>query len=204
MKRLLATSLLLGVSSTVAAQHEHHAPAAASGEASTALLNEADLTFLKHMIVHHEQAVVMSVLVPSRTERDEFVRFASYVRRGQAAEIEAMRALLGLAADRGMVATGHELQGDPPMAGMLSSLQMRALESATGAEFERLWLEGMIYHHRGAIDMAHAQQQQQLDGGRQPYEVGVLVEEILLEQLAEITKMRAWLVEWGLTEPRGP
>jgi uncharacterized protein (DUF305 family) len=139
----------------------------------------------------------MALLVPERTERDEFVRFASYVRRGQAAEIESMRSLLDLAADRGMVVGEHGLHGDPPMPGMLSRAQIDALASATGIEFERLWLEGMIYHHQGAIDMAIAQQQQQLESRRQPFEVSVLVEEILVEQQAEITKMREWLGDWA-------
>ena len=202
VKLLLASSLLLGlVSARAMAQHGDHAPAAGHAHEQGALFNEADIEFLQHMIVHHEQAVVMSLLVPERTERDEFVRFASYVRRGQAAEIESMQSLLELAADRGVVVGEHGLQGDPPMPGMLSRAQIEALVSGTGNEFERLWLEGMIYHHQGAIDMAEAQQQQQLKSRRQPFEIAVLVEEILVEQQAEITKMRAWLDEWGLGGP---
>ncbi|MDE0362360.1 MAG: DUF305 domain-containing protein, partial [Rhodospirillaceae bacterium] len=94
------------------------------------------------------------------------------------------------------------LHDDPPMAGMLSSAQMDALAAASGDEFERLWLEGMIYHHQGAIDMSHAQQHQQLAIGRRPYGLGVLVEEIIVEQRAEITKMRDWLEVWELANPR--
>jgi uncharacterized protein (DUF305 family) len=196
---LFASSVLLGLASAAAtAQHDRHTPpAAAHAHDGAALFNAADIKFLQHMIVHHEQAVVMSLLVPERTERDEFVRFASYVRRGQAAEIESMQSLLDLAADRGMVIGEHGLHGDPPMPGMLSQARIDALAAATGIEFERLWLEGMIYHHQGAIDMALVQQQQQLESGRQPFEISVLVEEILVEQQAEITKMQAWLAEWG-------
>jgi uncharacterized protein (DUF305 family) len=203
VKLLLASSLLLGLASAAAtAQHDHRTPAAAAHpHEENPLFNAADIEFLQHMIVHHEQAVVMSLLVPERTERDEFVRFASYVRRGQAAEIESMQSLLDLAADRGVVVGAHELRGDPPMPGMLSRAQIDALASATGIEFERLWLEGMIYHHQGAIDMALAQQQQQLESRRQPFEISVLVEEILVEQQAEITKMRAWLDDWGRGGP---
>jgi uncharacterized protein (DUF305 family) len=203
VKLLLASSLLLGLASAAAtAQHDHQTPpAAAHPHEENLLFNAADIEFLQHMIVHHEQAVVMSLLVPERTERDEFVRFASYVRRGQAAEIESMQSLLDLAADRGVVVGAHELRGDPPMPGMLSRAQIDALASATGIEFERLWLEGMIYHHQGAIDMALAQQQQQLESRRQPFEISVLVEEILVEQQAEITKMRAWLDDWGRGGP---
>lgn len=200
---LAVSSLLLGLAAAdVAAQHDHHAPPAGGRtEEPSPLFNAADIEFLQHMIVHHEQAIVMALLVPSRTEREEFVRFASYVKRGQAAEIQSMRSLLDLAADRGMIVGEPDLRGDPPMAGMLSSARIDALSAATGAEFERLWLEGMIYHHQGALDMAHAQQQQQLESGRQPFEISVLVEEILVEQYAEITKMRAWLAWWGLVDP---
>jgi uncharacterized protein (DUF305 family) len=84
------------------------------------------------------------------------------------------------------------------MAGMLSMAEMEAIEAAHGAEFDRLWLEGMIVHHEGAVAMAHAQQAQQLASGRRPYGLDVLIEDILVEQRAEISKMRAWLAEWGL------
>lgn len=176
------------------------APAQTDPPAAALLFNEQDLMFLDHMTVHHEQAVVMSRMVPERTGREEFVRFAGYVLRAQAAEIAQMQSLMGLAAARGLPMPDHSPDGDPPMAGMLSSAQMAALEAASGAEFERLWLEGMIHHHQGAIDMSQAQQRQQLANGRRPYGLAVLVEEILVEQRNEITQMRAWLEEWGLAD----
>jgi uncharacterized protein (DUF305 family) len=174
----------------------------AGASAQAPLFDAEDLLFLRHMILHHEQAVAMAALVPERSDRDEFVRFTGYVGRAQAAEILHMQSLLDLAADRGLTSPGHGLHGDPPMSGMLSTAQMKALAEARGAAFERLWLEGMIHHHQGAIDMAHAQQRRQLASGRRPYGIDVLVEEILVEQRAEITRMRAWLREWGLARGR--
>ena len=169
------------------------------------LYTETDLEFLHHMIVHHEQALTMSELVPERTDRAEFIRFAGYVKRLQAAEIALMQSLLELAEERGqnVHAHHHHLHGDPPMDGMLSSAQMQALAGASGAEFERLWLEGMIHHHQGAIDMAMAQQRHQRETGRRPWGIDVLVEEIIIEQRAEITRMQAWLRDWGLTDAEG-
>lgn len=167
------------------------------------LYNAEDLLFLRHMSLHHEQAVVMSELVPERTDRDEFVRFARYVKRAQNAEIEAMEALLDLAAERGLEVPPHAPHGDPPMAGMLSEAEMEALRASTGAEFERRWLEGMIFHHEGGLAMSRAQQLQQLAFGRRPYGFHVLVEDILVEQRAEITKMNGWLEDWGLLEDGG-
>lgn len=162
------------------------------------LFNEPDLHFMHHMSVHHEQALVMSELVPTRSDRPEFHQFADYVYRAQAAEIDLMGALVALAAERGAEVPMHELPGDPPMEGMLSLTQMAALERSSGAEFERLWLEGMIYHHQGAIDMSAVQQAQQSANDRRPFALSVLVEDIIVEQRAEITKMRDWLAEWGL------
>lgn len=166
--------------------------------AAEPLYNEADLGFLQHMIVHHEQALTMCTWVAERTERAEFEHFARYVERAQAAEIAEMKALLAIAADRGLAIPQQHLHGDPPMAGMLSTAAMNAIEAATGAEFERLWLTGMIAHHEGAVDMARAQQKQQLETNRQPYELATLVEDILIEQRAEIAKMRGWLAAWEL------
>ena len=57
-------------------------------------------------------------------------------------------------------------------------------------------------HHQGAVDMAEAQQAQQLANERRPYGLSVLVEDIIVEQRAEITKMLNWLEVWGLTDER--
>jgi uncharacterized protein (DUF305 family) len=184
-------------------QHEHHVDDHGNEAAvqRAPLYTHDDLMFLQHMIVHHQQALDMSALVPDRTDRPAFMRFARYIAGAQAAEIAEMQELLHLAAERGIELPAHDhLHGDPPMAGMLSAAQVRALADATGAAFERLWLEGMIYHHQGAIDMASAQQLRQLDEGRRPFGLDVLVEEMLLEQRAEIHRMQRWLQEWGLAD----
>jgi uncharacterized protein (DUF305 family) len=91
----------------------------------TPLYAEADLRFLQHMIVHHQQAIDMAALMRARTSRDALVRYASYVARTQEAEIATMQSLLELAAERGLdVPSHHALHGDPPMRGMLSAAQM--------------------------------------------------------------------------------
>lgn len=157
-----------------------------------------DLLFLRHMIVHHEQALELAALVPSRTTRAELVRFARQVERAQRAEIDQMEALLQSAAERGLRLPPHELHGGP-MPGLLSKAQMGAIAAAKGRQFDRLWLEGMIAHHEGALVMAREQQRREFEGGRRPYGIDVLVDEILVVQRAEITKMRAWLEQWGLS-----
>lgn len=163
-----------------------------------------DLMFLTHMIVHHEQALEMAALVPSRSHREEFIRFARYVDGSQRAEIDQMKALLDAAAERGMQPPHHEMHGDPPMNGMLSRAQMAALAAANGSDFERLWLQGMIQHHQGALDMAREQQERQFRDHRQPYGIDAMVDDILVVQRAEITRMKGWLVQWGLAGAARP
>jgi uncharacterized protein (DUF305 family) len=193
-----AIALALALGGAAAAQHEEHVETAP--RSGPVLYNAEDLEFLRHMIVHHEQALAMCALVPERTERPELERFARYIEGAQAAEIAMMQGLLDMAAERGLVAPGHDhgLDADPPMAGMLSTAEMDTLAEASGADFERLWLVGMIFHHEGGLAMARAQELQQAHYGRRPHGLEVLVEEILIVQRAEITKMQAWLDAWGL------
>jgi uncharacterized protein (DUF305 family) len=171
------------------------------GQPGSPLYTEDELLFLTHMIMHHEQALQMAALVPTRTHREEFIRFARYIDGAQRAEIDQMNALLRMASERGITIPHHEMSGDPPMVGMLSKAQMAALSAASGAEFERLWLQGMIYHHEGALGMAREQQKHQFESGRAPYGIDVMVDDILVVQRAEITKMRTWLEQWGSSSP---
>ena len=164
------------------------------------LFTQQDLMFLTHMIVHHEQALEMTAMVPSRSHREEFIRFARYLDGGQRTEIDHMKVLLRVAEERGLPIPHHEMTGDPPMAGMLSKAQMAALAAASGAEFEKLWLQGMIYHHQGALDMAREMQERQFQSGRQTFGIDVLVDDITEVQRAEINKMKMWLAQWGLSQ----
>jgi uncharacterized protein (DUF305 family) len=162
------------------------------------LYTQEDLLFLHHMIVHHKQALELAALVPSRTKREELIRFAGYLDRAQRVEIDQMESLQRLAVDRGLTIPNHEQHRDESMPGLLDKARVDALSSVTGARFERLWLEGMIVHHEGALTMGLAQQQRQFESGRRPYGIDVLVDEIVVVQRGEITKMRGWLMEWGL------
>lgn len=165
------------------------------------LYTEQDMRFLINMITHHQQAVDMAALVPARSDRAQFQRFARYVGRAQEAEIRLMESFLELAASRGLDVPGEPTGHDHRhMDGMLSPEQMEALAATEGAEFERLWLEGMIFHHEGAITMANAQQDHQQTTGRRPYGVAALLEDIIVEQRAEIHRMEEWLQAWGLRE----
>jgi uncharacterized protein (DUF305 family) len=193
-RRKLAYLLLAVFSAGVHAQTPGRAPALYSNE---------DLLFLSHMVVHHEQALELAALVPARTTREELKAFARLVDRGQRVEIDQMKSLLALAAERGIALPEHALHGSEPMPGVLSKTRMDAIAAARGASFDRLWLEGMIEHHEGALTMGREQQRRQFESKRQPYGIDVLVDDILVVQRGEITKMKAWLTAWGLSKPVG-
>jgi len=148
------------------------------------------------MIVHHQQALDLCALVDERSPREELHRFARYLNDAQLAEIDQMKGLLKLAADRGATIPESHLHGDPPMAGMLSKAQMAAIAAARGPQFERLWLEGMILHHQGAVDMALAQQEAQFRNRNQPWGIDTMVDDMLSAQRGEIAKMQGWLQTW--------
>jgi uncharacterized protein (DUF305 family) len=199
--RFEAALFLLAAAAPAGAQHEghqhHQAPDAPV--ASDAQFTACDIAFLEHMSLHHQQAIDMAALVPGRDVHADFASFSRLVARTQAAEIAAMGRMVAMARERGTAEPATmDMSGDPPMAGMLSSAQMRALAQAEGALFQRLWLEGMIFHHEGGIAMAQAQQARQLTERRYPHGLADMVESIIEEQRAEIGMMRSWLGEWDL------
>jgi uncharacterized protein (DUF305 family) len=184
--------------------HDHghmHARPDAPAVSGPVLYTTEDLAFLHHMIVHHQQALDMAALMDGRTERADFLRFAGYVADAQRAEIQAMQGMLDMAQARGLPTPMLMAHGDPPMAGMLSSAEMKALEAARGAAFERQWLQGMVFHHEGGLAMARVQELRQAQEGRQPYGIATMLDDILVNQRAEITRMRGWLQAWGLATP---
>ena len=195
--RLLVPLLLFSVAGVTALGQEQHA----ARDVATPLYTSEDLLFLTHMIVHHQQAIDMAALVPARSDREEFLKFARYIAGAQQSEIDEMKALLQAAADRGQPAPRHEMNGDPPMPGMLSKAQMAALAAAKGAEFAKLWLQGMIQHHQAALDMALAQQQRQFESQRQPFGITAMSDDILTSPRGEIGIMKTWLTRWGLADP---
>lgn len=138
-------------------------PAATVGpdaEVPQAAWNHADLAFVQMMIPHHGQALEMSDLAEERAGDPRVRGLAERIAAAQLPEIRSMAAWL---ADRDMEvprADGdpmdfdHGSHGHDGMAGMLTAEQMDALAAASGEDFDRLFLEGMIGHHEGALEMA--------------------------------------------------
>jgi uncharacterized protein (DUF305 family) len=122
--------------------------------------SDADVEFMSGMIPHHAQAVIMAGWAPSHGARQDVAVLCERIVVAQRDEIAMMRQWL---ADRSQpvpdaTSTRHRMTMDGVthdmlMPGMLSDEEMAALDRARGAEFDRLFLTGMIKHHQGAIDM---------------------------------------------------
>jgi uncharacterized protein (DUF305 family) len=121
--------------------------------------SQADVEFMQGMIMHHSQAVEMTALIASHTENKDLRSLGARISSSQSDEIRFMRRWLAV---RGELAsmptpgmTGMDMSRDmiTLMPGMLTPEQMEALRKAKDAEFDRLFLTGMIGHHHGALTM---------------------------------------------------
>lgn len=137
-----------------------------------------DIMFAEMMIPHHEQAIVMSDLALSNSSNPEILKLAREIKAAQAPEIEQMKNWDGVDASMHM---GHTMMG------MLDEDEINNLKAVTGKEFDRLFLEGMIKHHEGAIDMA-----EMIDDSKNA-EVAALGKAIISTQKAEIELMKSML-----------
>ena len=137
-----------------------------------------DQMFAAMMVPHHEQAIEMSDLALSKSSNDEILALAQEIKDAQTPEIDQMKSWGG-----SMMGShaGHMMDG------MLSDDEMTELRDATGADFDRLFLIGMIKHHEGAIDMA------QMVVGSENAEVASLANSIITAQRAEIERMKVLL-----------
>ena len=122
--------------------------------------SDADIEFMSGMIPHHAQAVIMGGWAKSHGARQDVAILCERIVVAQTDEIAMMQQWLR---DRGQPvpdarATKHKMkmngmEHEMLMPGMMTDEQMAALDKARGPEFDRLFLEGMIRHHQGAIDM---------------------------------------------------
>lgn len=174
---------------------------------------EADVGFMQHMIVHHAQAVEMVALLETRGSDARVKLLGRRIALSQEAEMAIMRGWLeergrptemqGMdhGAHAGMnhagmdhAAMGHgpaDPQDTPVMAGMLTPRQMQTLAAASGAEFDRLFLTGMIQHHQGALDMVAALMQ--TPNAAQDTLLSDFATSVIADQQAEILRMRSLL-----------
>lgn len=158
--------------------------------------NDADIAFNRMMMGHHQQAVTMVGLIDGRTDNADIIDLGKKIAESQGREIEEMSARLAAwgedptAPSAHEAHDGHEGHGDSPqdMEGMLSDEAMQQLAEAQGPEFDRLFLEGMIEHHEGAVAMAEDVIR---DGENEP--TRELAEIVVDSQKKEIDEMKKLL-----------
>ncbi|MER7797463.1 DUF305 domain-containing protein [Microbacterium sp. NPDC096154] len=188
---ILATALVLagcsdtGGSDMEGMDHGNGSSPSASAEAGDAVFNDADVTFAMEMVMHHEQAIEMSdTLLAKDGVHPDVVALAERIKAAQGPEIETMNQWLE---DWGQ---DTDIGGMDHGGGMMSEEDMAALEEADGETASSMFLEQMIMHHQGAINMA----QTQIDNGKNPDAVS-LAQKIVEDQTAEITEMQELLAQ---------
>lgn len=155
----------------------------------------ADVQFMQHMIMHHEQAVEMTALIESHTQHKGLRSLGARISRSQSDEINFMKRWLTARGEPiapsmpGMHAPNHQML----MPGMLTTKQMGALRKAKGGEFDRLFLKGMIQHHNGALIMV--KDLFDTAGAGQDAELFNFVTDVDNGQRAEIKVMQTMLSE---------
>lgn len=157
---------------------------------------KADVEFMRGMIAHHGQAIVMSDLVSSRTTRVPIRMLAERITVSQRDEIKLMRTWLLDRHEEAPSADQHQMHHPAGgsmtlMPGMLTQEQLEQLGAAAGPAFERLFLEGMIRHHEGALTMVA--KLFATPGAGQEVDAFRFASDVDADQRAEIRRMRALL-----------
>ncbi|BCI50874.1 hypothetical protein NIIDNTM18_01520 [Mycolicibacterium litorale] len=166
--------------------HTDHSHTESAGDAQ-APHNADDITFARDMMPHHDQALQLVDLARDRSSDPALLELASGIAAAQGPEMEQLSQMLrswGQDPEAGMDHGGHGMA----MPGMVDDATMKRLESLSGREFDTLWLESMISHHQGAVEMAKAE----IANGDNP-EAKALAEQIVAAQEAEIARMKQML-----------
>ncbi len=166
---------------------------AMSGAAQDPDYTPADVAFMQGMIAHHAQAVIMADLVPTHTTLESLHLLAERIRISQTDEIKLMQHWLEDRHQRAPDPLGpHGDHRDMPMMpGMLTPAQMDGLRAARGPAFDRLFLEGMIQHHQGALTMV--KNLYATPGAGQETALFKFAADVDADQRAEIARMQALL-----------
>jgi uncharacterized protein (DUF305 family) len=187
-RKVLVVLTLAGL--TTACTINVNLPGTASQENSPAgssrVFSHQDLMFAEMMIPHHEQAVEMSDLALQISTSNEVRDLATRIKAGQVPEIDQMQAWLDVSGGAGMHHGGQGGMMDS-MGGMATEAELVELASLVSPDFDRTFLQLMIEHHEGALDMV------QMISNSTNDEVAALADDIVAVQSAEISEMRELL-----------
>jgi uncharacterized protein (DUF305 family) len=175
------------------------AAGSASPDTTTYRFTAADVHFMSAMIGHHAQAIVMAQMAPSHGASPSLQTLAGRVINAQRDEIALMQQWLRErkqpvpeARPTGTIMMHGGVEHEMRMPGMLSEAQMKQLDQARGAEFDRLFLSFMIQHHQGAVAMVKELFSSQ--GAALDDTVFKIASDINVDQTTEIARMQKMLV----------
>ena len=170
---------------------------------------DADVAFMQGMIHHHAQAVQMVELLRTHSKNPDMQKLGQRIELSQKDEIKMMRHWLeahGRQAPDPFAGGGHDVASMPGMSmaggadaplmpGMLTAEQMRQLAAAHGKDFDRLFLQGMIRHHGGALTMV--KDLFATAGAAQDSDIFAFASDVDADQRMEIDRMSRMLEELG-------
>jgi uncharacterized protein (DUF305 family) len=199
MKRLftLFTLALVAALTLAGCGGNDETTSSASSSSSSSNFNDADVTFAQSMIPHHQQAVQMAKMATMKASSPEVKQLADKIEAAQGPEIDTMTGWLkdwGKKVPSGsMSGMDHDMDdmdstGSGDMPGMMTDADMKKLDGARGAGFDRMFLTMMTEHHTGAIEMAKTEQ---TDGKNA--DAVALAKKIEADQTAEIAEMKQLL-----------
>lgn len=166
--------------------HTDHTQSESAGDAQ-APHNADDVAFARDMMPHHGQALQLVDLARDRSSHPALLQLSSGIAAAQGPEMDQLAGMLrswGEDPEAGVDHSGHGMA----MPGMVDGATMKRLESLRGAELDTLWLESMIAHHRGAVELAKAE----IANGDNDA-AKALAGEIIKAQEAEIAQMKQML-----------
>lgn len=157
--------------------------------ASAGAHNAADVAFAKGMIPHHRQAVEMAGLAATRASSSQVKELATKIEQAQDPEIETMSGWLAAWDEQvpeEMPGMDHSAHSGMP--GMMSTKEMDALKKKSGKDFDTAFMEMMVGHHQGAVEMAGTEKKKGAYGPAK-----TLADAVIKAQNAEIVQMNKLL-----------
>ncbi len=187
LARNLALAAVLAFPTIARGQHAGHGQIKIP---DGAIYTVADVEFMQGMIAHHAQAIHMSRMAEAHNASPRLLKLATKIDQSQVAEIRIMQQWL---LNNGQSAPDTSSWRTMSMPGMLTEQQLKALDAATGVDFDRAFLELMIQHHEGALQMV--EDLFATPGAGQEVDVNVFANDVVTVQTAEIGAMRQMLAQ---------
>lgn len=187
-----AGALIAGFLALSACSSGADTASATSASAGATTFDGADVTFAQNMVPHHQQAIDMAQMVDGRSTNAQVIDLAARIESAQQPEIDTLTGWLDdWDVDQTEDTTAmqhpgmtHGSDGAAAMGGMMSDQDMAGLNDATGTDFDRMWLQMMVVHHTGAVDMATTE----IDDG-QDADAIAMARDITAAQNDEIAEM---------------